>query len=616
MRQPASWKHVFSIAFQSLIVFGAGLFLFVFLWMISILSTQIWFAGRVMPGVHMAGVNLTGYSIEETASALQADKGLLSLTQMSLVYRDQVFPVNAEDLGIKLDLSASTQKAYSFGRSGSPGTFFAYHMLGRYTVHNLLPVIEFNQLVSLEYLAEIKKAVDQPMIDSSLQLEGIDVVATKGQTGRSLDIAASIDSIGFHLQRGEFENIPLVVHERHPEIADAALFAGPVEEILDKPFTFQIPDEVVKNQRDFRINELNLSAMLTIIRETEGGQISLIPQFNENLLTELLIEIASEVNTDSRNARFIFNDDTRELDLLAGAATGYELEIQSSLDRAQDAIRNGASSTELVFNSIQPAVDNQTTADDLSISELIQSESSYFFGSSPARIQNIETAAGEFHGLLVPPGDIFSMSEVMREVSLDSGYTEALIIYNGKTIEGVGGGVCQVSTTLFRTAFFAGFPIQERYPHAYRVSYYEKTAGNGRDENLAGLDATVYVPIVDLKFVNDSNHWLLMETYVSRANSRLTWKFYSTSDGRTVDWQTSGPVNTIEPKKPLYQLNPDLDAGEIKQVDWEAEGADILVNRTVIRNSEELFKDSFFTQYSPWRAIYEYGPGTDGIPDN
>ena len=148
------------------------------------------------------------------------------------------------------------------------------------------------------------------MIDSSLQLEGIDVVATKGQTGRSLDIAASIDSIGFHLQRGEFENIPLVVHERHPEIADAALFAGPVEEILDKPFTFQIPDEVVKNQRDFRINELNLSAMLTIIRETEGGQISLIPQFNENLLTELLIEIASEVNTDSRNARFIFNDDT------------------------------------------------------------------------------------------------------------------------------------------------------------------------------------------------------------------------------------------------------------------------------------------------------------------
>ena len=70
---------------------------------------------------------------------------------------------------------------------------------------------------------------------------------------------------------------------------------------------------------------------------------------------------------------------------------------------------------------------------------------------------------------------------------LDNGYSEALIIYNGKTIEGVGGGVCQVSTTLFRTAFFAGFPIEERHPHAYRVSYYEKTYGNKRDSNLAGL---------------------------------------------------------------------------------------------------------------------------------
>ena len=90
-------------------------------------------------------------------------------------------------------------------------------------------------------------------------------------------------------------------------------------------------------------------------------------------------------------------------------------------------------------------------------------ESSYFFGSSEARIQNIEKAASEFHGLLIPPGATFSMAANMGDISLDNGYTEALIIFNGRTIEGVGGGVCQVSTTLFRTAFFAGFPINERY---------------------------------------------------------------------------------------------------------------------------------------------------------
>jgi len=204
------------------------------------------------------------------------------------------------------------------------------------------------------------------------------------------------------------------------------------------------------------------------------------------------------------------------------------------------------------------------------------------------------------------------MAEVMREISLDNGYAEALIIFNDRTIEGVGGGVCQVSTTLFRVAFFAGFPILERHPHAYRVSYYEKISGNKRDANLAGLDASVYVPLVDLKFSNDTPYWLLMETYINRSASRITWKFYSTSDGRYVDLQTSGPVNIIQPKKPCYQVNHDLEPNEIVQVEWEAEGADVRVGRTVYINGEKYFEDTFFTHYEPWRAVYEYGPGSEG----
>ena len=128
------------------------------------------------------------------------------------------------------------------------------------------------------------------------------------------------------------------------------------------------------------------------------------------------------------------------------------------------------------------------------------------------------------------------MGEGLGDVSLDNGYTEALIIYGNQTIKGVGGGVCQVSTTLFRTAFFAGFPIVERAAHAYRVSYYEQ-AQSSIDPYMAGLDATVYFPLVDMKFVNDTPYWLLMETYVNEGARRITWKFYSTSDGRTVDWE-------------------------------------------------------------------------------
>jgi vancomycin resistance protein YoaR len=224
-------------------------------------------------------------------------------------------------------------------------------------------------------------------------------------------------------------------------------------------------------------------------------------------------------------------------------------------------------------------------------------------------MQNIKIAAANFHGLLVPPGTTFSMASVMGDVSLDTGYSEAWIIFGGRTIKGVGGGVCQVSTTLFRAAFLAGFPIVERYPHAYRVGYYEQTA-TGYDPGMAGLDATVFVPMVDFKFVNDTPYWLLMETYFNASRRSLTWKFYSTSDRRTVEWESSGPQNVVDPPDPVYEENPELAMGEIKQVDWAAEGADVTVNRVVYRDGQVLFSDTITTHYLPWGDVYQYGPGT------
>lgn len=205
------------------------------------------------------------------------------------------------------------------------------------------------------------------------------------------------------------------------------------------------------------------------------------------------------------------------------------------------------------------------------------------------------------------------MAEVLGDISLDNGYAEALIIYGDRTIEGVGGGVCQVSTTLFRTAFFGGYPILERYPHAYRVGYYEQTASGGYDPSLAGLDATVFVPVVDFKFKNDTPYYILMETYYD--NVSLTWKFYSTSDGRTVEWHTSGLKNVTPPPEPVYNENPKLAKGEIKKVDYEVEGADVSIVRRVYRNGELYLEDNFVTHYVPWQAVYEYGPGTK-IPKN
>jgi hypothetical protein len=102
-----------------------------------------------------------------------------------------------------------------------------------------------------------------------------------------------------------------------------------------------------------------------------------------------------------------------------------------------------------------------------------------------------------------------------------------------------------------------------------------------------------------------------METYYY--DDHLTWKFYSTSDGRTVDWNTTGPTNVIKAPPPLFEVNPDLEAGQIKQVDWAADGSDVTVTRTVYKNGSVYFTDVFTTHYEPWQAICQYGPGAEDV---
>ena len=119
------------------------------------------------------------------------------------------------------------------------------------------------------------------------------------------------------------------------------------------------------------------------------------------------------------------------------------------------------------------------------------------------------------------------------------------------------------------------------------------------------------VPIVDFKFTNDTPYWILMETYVSVDARTLTWKMYSTSDGRSVTWETTGPQNVVPAPKPLFEENDELKAGQIKQVDWAANGADVDVTRTVWKNNAVYFSDEFKTHYEPWQAICQVAPGTE-----
>lgn len=245
---------------------------------------------------------------------------------------------------------------------------------------------------------------------------------------------------------------------------------------------------------------------------------------------------------------------------------------------------------------------NTTTAEgsDLGITELIADGTSLFQGSIENRVFNISLAASRLNGVLVPPGHTFSFVKTLGDISTNTGYKQAYVIENGKTVLGDGGGICQVSTTLFRAALSAGLPIVERNPHAYRVGYYEQDSG-------PGIDAAVYYPSVDMKFKNDTGHHILIQSYVDLAQSRITFELYGTKDNREVS--ITKPVVTSETPapEPLYQDDPTLPKGEVKQVDFAAAGANVYFTRTVTKDGEKTLSDKFVSNYRPWQAIYMRG---------
>jgi len=584
----------------------SGAVLFFGLIITWVLGYQLLYAGRIFPGVSVAGVDLSGLTPSD--AAVKLNQTLAYPINGKILFRDgeKAWVATPAQLGMVFDPSSSAVTAYDLGRRGGLFGALSGQIRAGGAGVNVPPVIIFDQRVAFQYLSQISSQVNQPTVEASLKLEGTNVVAQPGQVGRELKIDATLIYLGSQLQTFTDGEVPLVVQEVQPQILDVSGQADVARQILSQPLTLVIPNATSTDPGPYVYNVEVLANILAVQPVKNGDQISVQVGLNPTALRDMLVPVKSQVDRLPANAKFIFNDETRQLDLMEDSKIGRTLEMEASVKAINDALLRGEHTASLVINEAQPQVSGSSTAEQLGITQLLLSETSYFFGSSPERIQNIEVAAARFHGVLVAPGETFSMGATMGDVSLDNGFAEALIIYGGRTIKGVGGGVCQVSTTLFRAAFNAGFPIVERTPHAYRVSYYERIASGGVDPRLAGLDATVYFPLVDFKFTNDSPYWILMETYMS--NSSLTWKFYSTSDGRTVTWDTTGVTNVVSAPSPLFEVNNELGKNQMKQVDWAANGADVNVTRTVWRNGAVLFQDNISTHYEPWQAVCEYGP--------
>ncbi len=230
-------------------------------------------------------------------------------------------------------------------------------------------------------------------------------------------------------------------------------------------------------------------------------------------------DLAGKINTEPQDAELTIVDGRATV--FAQSRNGLQLDEATTISAITSYLNSQTTNGQIALSvkTIPAAVSNENI-DKLGIKELISEGVTYFPGSPANRLQNVRTGAKKFNGVLLKPGQVFSFGEYLGEVSAATGYAPGLIILGDHEEKAYGGGLCQVSSTAYRAALLAGLPILQRTNHAFAISYYTAPYG------VPGVDATIYYPQVDMKFLNDTGHYILIQTQMY--GTTLKFDFYGT----------------------------------------------------------------------------------------
>lgn len=588
----------------------SGALLLVLILTILLGLVQLRFQNRIVPGVSALGVNLAGMTPDEARAALQSAFTYDDDTVFTFSDGGDFWQFNAGELGVAFDPELTVAEAYAAGHTGNLAHDVVDQALVWLNGQNVAPVVRYDQNVAVQKLMAIATEINRPPRDAVLTIDGANVAATPSQQGRTVDILATLAGLDETIRSlsGGAE-VPLVIDESAPRIVDAERAARKARIALSSPVTLVAEDASGQALGPWTASSEQIAQILKpeLVAQSGGGYAYDI-SLDMNVFSGFLESLAPGLLRPPQDARFTFNTSLRQLQVTQPGVPGRALNVAQTLARMEAAVfLEGDRTAVMAFDYELPRFHDGVTAAELGITELVSEATTYYSGSTQPRRDNIAQAASRFNGIIIPPGEEFSFNHWVGDISPEAGFVEGKVIVGGRTIDGVGGGVCQVSTTAFQAAFYAGFPILERYAHGYQVGYYN--AGEG-----PGMDAAIYTPDLDFRFLNDTPYHLLIETSVYPGNNAIQFRFYSTNPGRRVIKE--GPVteNVRPPAPTVYEANSDLQPGQSLQVDWAAEGKDVRVTRIVVdNNGSELRRDVFVSHYQPWGAVIQVHP--DAVPN-
>jgi len=562
--------------------------LVILLLLLAVFFYNIYFWGTIFPNISLAGFSVSGKYPQVAADEL--GQKIAVPEKIVLAAKDQSFEIPTRDIELAYDFVKSASYAYEFTRTGNIFYDLSKRIELIFRPSDLGLRLTFNEQKLQEALSVIAGQITTEPVFPSVKITKGEVLVDKGAPGSELDIKLVSAEIGKALAHASGGPVVLPLKTIDPTLSDqeADAYRERAEKLKDKTLTLKFEFQVF----NFKGNEL-----LALLDPKS--------EYAKDAIDKAVESVSGQVNREPQDSVFVF--EAGRVQEFAPAKDGVVVKSDSLADMIRGNLRTLETSEEtklsldIPVERKAPKIQNEDV-NNLGIKELIGRGSSRFSGSIANRIHNVALAASRFKGVLVEPGATFSFNDVLGDVSDFTGYKQAYIIKDGKTVLGDGGGVCQVSTTLFRAVLNAGLPIIERRAHAYRVGYYEQ-------DSPPGLDATVYAPTTDFKFKNDTSGHILIQTITDTKKLTLVFEIYGTSDGRIAT--TSKPVvsGVTPPPEDLYVDDPTLPLGKINQIEHKAWGAKVTFNYKVERDGELIYQKTFLSNYRPWQAVYLRGTG-------
>jgi vancomycin resistance protein YoaR len=547
---------------------------------------QFWHTDRIYTGITVQGVPVGGMTRSAAAAKLSRSLNPYPAPPVSIVHGERAWALSSSQLAPQADFMAAVNDAYLIGRRGGVPDQIVGQLGALIGFYDVTPPVTYD-VAGIHYqISQIAADVRRPGRAALSLGDGL----IPAQSGMDVDVTSTAQAILESLERNSRQAIPLhVIETAPPNASPVNTLPGNLPTTFTQPVTLR-----------HEASGLQFALDPATLRSLQGGGGD--APLSEARLRAVVQTWAEELAIPAQDARLWFNANTNQVEVRQPSVAGRALDVESTIALIQAGLSTGNYRLSLPVQSVAPVVDSNRIPE-MGIKELVASGTSYFAGSSLARIRNIEVATEKFEGVVIPPNGIFSFNTIVQDVSAANGFEDSLIIWGDRTAVGVGGGVCQVSTTVFRAAMNAGFPIVERYNHGYVVSWYGEP----------GMDATIYTPTVDFRFRNDTDAYLLIQPLVNSATGVNTFLFYGTKPDRQVT--ISDPIisDIQQPGEPVYREDPSISPGQRRQVEFAQQGMTVMVERTVTENGQTR-TDRIRSVYQPWNAVYLVAPGEAPLP--